>query len=70
MHMTLLGTLLALATRPLYSHHGMMHALEDQQLGGMLMLGMGGIVYLIGGLWLAGRLLHDTPADLSQRRDG
>ena len=57
MHMTLLGALLALAPRPLY-HHGASAALADQQLGGALMLSIGGVVYLAGGLWLAGKLLN------------
>lgn len=55
MHMTLLGALLALAPRPLFNHH---HAyagltpLEDQHLGGAVMLVVGGIAYLAGGLAL------------------
>jgi putative membrane protein len=50
MHMTLLGALLALGPRSLYSHaHG---SLSDQHLGGALMLLVGGSVYLAGGLWL------------------
>jgi putative membrane protein len=54
MHMTLLGALLALATRPLY-HHG---ALDDQHLGGAIMLLAGGTAYLLGGLWLTAGLLR------------
>lgn len=72
MHMTLLGALLALASRPLYPRH--LHpdgaagwlglsALQDQQLGGALMLLGGGTVYLAGGLVLAYGLLRE-------RRDG
>jgi putative membrane protein len=59
MHMTLLGALLALAPRPLYAHAG--HgpsALDDQHLGGAIMLGVGGVAYLAGGLWLSVRLLQ------------
>jgi putative membrane protein len=56
MHMTLLGTLLALATRPLYAHAA--HGLEDQQLGGVVMLLGGGLAYLAGGLALLARLLR------------
>jgi F-type H+-transporting ATPase subunit alpha len=41
MHMTLLGTLLALAERPLYPV-----LLADQRVGGLIMLGAGGIVFL------------------------
>jgi putative membrane protein len=61
MHMTLLGALLALAPRPLYehAHHSLgITALEDQNLGGVVMLGVGGAVYLIGGLLLMARLLR------------
>lgn len=61
MHMTLLGALIALAPRPLYDHAGS-HAvhsapgaltpLDDQHLGGAIMLLVGGVVYLAGGVWL------------------
>ncbi|WP_309696703.1 cytochrome c oxidase assembly protein [Sphingomonas sp. SORGH_AS_0870] len=57
MHMTLLGALIGLAPRPLYSHHGA-GALEDQQLAGVIMLLVGGIAYLCGGLAMLGRLLQ------------
>jgi putative membrane protein len=61
MHMTLLGALLALAPRPLYAHA--VHAsaiapLEDQQLGGAIMLLVGGVAYLAGGLGLGVVLLR------------
>ncbi|MDX6749779.1 cytochrome c oxidase assembly protein [Geminicoccaceae bacterium 1502E] len=62
MHMTLLGGLIALAPRPLYDHAGstgMLTPLEDQQLGGTLMLTAGGAVYLAGGLFLLARLLRE-----------
>jgi putative membrane protein len=61
MHMTLLGALLALAPRALYEHvHDLpgLSAIEDQNLGGVVMLGVGGTVYLIGGLALMARLLR------------
>ena len=65
MHMTLLGVLLMLAERPLYSHEGAaQHAaalLQDQQLGGMIMLLGGGVSYLLGGLYLLFRLLKLKP---------
>lgn len=69
MHMTLLGALLALASRPLYAHHHGadpfgLTALQEQQIGGMLMLGVGGLVYLCGGLFLVARMLRPTPATL------
>ena len=67
MHMTLLGALLALAPRPLYTHahthahdtHGTALApLDDQQLGGAIMLLVGGAAYLAGGLGLVVVLLR------------
>ena len=57
MHMTLLGVLLALATRPLYGH-----GVDDQQLGGVLMLAVGGTVYLAAALWLLAGLLRGRDA--------
>jgi putative membrane protein len=60
MHMTLLGALLALSPRPLYAHmHGFsgLTPIEDQHLGGAIMLIIGGVSYLVGGLWLATGLL-------------
>jgi putative membrane protein len=63
MHMTLLGVLLAGASRPLYAHPGAMTVfgltpLQDQQLGGVLMLAVGGAVYLGGALLLLAGLLR------------
>lgn len=62
MHMTLLGALLALPPRPLYHHphdgHSLLDPLEDQHLGGAIMLLVGGVVYLAGGLWLTRQLLE------------
>jgi putative membrane protein len=63
MHMTLLGVLIGLAPRPLY--HGMHHGhgldpLGDQQLGGVVMLVVGGASYLIGGLALLATLLREN----------
>jgi putative membrane protein len=61
MHMILLGTLLALAPRPLYHDGDALAAgalLVDQQLGGMLMLAGGGVPYLLGALWLVWGLLQ------------
>jgi putative membrane protein len=69
MHMTLLGVLLAGAARPLYAHHGsqpLALALQDQQLGGVLMLATGGVAYLAGALVLLAGLLRQRgtrPAD-------
>ena len=64
MHMTLLGALLALTPRALYVHAA--HApsssaltpLEDQHLGGAIMLVIGGVSYLAGGLWLTAGLVR------------
>jgi putative membrane protein len=62
MHMTLLGALLALSSRALYAHdHVGPAALDDQHLGGALML-LGGGAYLVGGLWLTARLLRSSKA--------
>ncbi|APX66755.1 cytochrome c oxidase assembly protein [Sphingomonas sp. gentR] len=57
MHMTLLGALIGLAPRPLYSHHDM-GALADQQMAGVVMLLVGGVAYLCGGLAMLARLLQ------------
>lgn len=61
MHMTLLGALLALAPRPLYeSVHAAtgMSALDDQHVGGAVMLVLGGATYLIAGVWLSWGLVR------------
>jgi putative membrane protein len=61
MHMTLLGALLALSPRPLYAHaegFGSLTPVEDQHLGGAIMLLVGGVSYLAGGLWLMVGLLR------------
>jgi putative membrane protein len=55
MHMTLLGALIALTPRVLYGHahhHGSLSPLVDQQVGGTIMLLVGGVAYLTGGLGL------------------
>lgn len=63
MHMTLLGALIGLAPRPIYPGHAHhtpfgLSELADQQVGGVIMLGIGGVVYLAGGLVLMGRVLR------------
>jgi putative membrane protein len=73
MHMTLLGALLALSPRPLYEHaHGVgalgLSPLDDQHLGGAVMLLVGGASYLIGGLVLVARLLREPDARLATPR--
>lgn len=70
MHMTLLGALLALAQRPLYPHlHGAsgLAPLEDQHLGGAIMLLVGGVSYLVGGLWLTAELLKSRALEAGER---
>jgi putative membrane protein len=67
MHMTLLGALLAFPPRALYAPESELAALaplQDQHLGGAIMLLVGGVVYLLGGLGLAARLLRgrESPA--------
>jgi len=62
-HMTLLGALLALSPRPLYGEGDVtcfglvLDATQDQQLGGVIMLCVGAVVYLIGGVSLVAQLL-------------
>jgi putative membrane protein len=71
MHMTLLGVLFTLANRPLFQHAAELapaNALADQQLGGAIMLIVGGASYLIGGLWLTARMLHVPSLALSERK--
>ena len=61
MHMTLLGALLALTPRVLYGHMGgtaALTALQDQHLGGAIMLLVGGAAYLAGGLYLTATLVR------------
>jgi putative membrane protein len=58
-HMTMLGAVLALTPRDLYSHGGA--ALADQQLGGAVMIATGTIAYLGAALWLARSLLNAHP---------
>ena len=71
MHMTLLGALLALTPRPLYAHmegFSALAAIDDQHLGGAIMLLIGGISYLLGGLYLTARLLRVPLAARVERR--
>jgi putative membrane protein len=73
-HMTLLGVLLALAPRALFDHdHGLDAALSplaDQELGGVVMLTVGGVAYLAGGLILLGELLRASLGAASPRGNG
>lgn len=74
-HMTLLGALLALSPRPLYGagevtcFGTVLSSGQDQQLGGVIMLLVGAVVYLAGGLVLVARLLHaPAPSILAAMR--
>lgn len=72
-HMTLLGALLALSPRPLYGAGDVtcfgivLEAGQDQQLGGVVMLAVGAIVYLAGGLSLVSGLLGGAGQESSPR---
>lgn len=74
MHMTLLGVLLGLAQTPIcrtWSANGPLFGLsilEDQQVGGTIMLAIGGSVYLAGGLVLVARVLRLPGGDLTERQ--
>jgi len=60
MHMTLLGALIILAPRDLYAAIcGRAPDLDAQQVGGLLMLGIGTPIYLVAGLALVGKALND-----------
>jgi len=70
MHMTLLGALLALSSRPLYAHTsgGGPAGLDDQHLGGAIMLLVGGLSYLAGGLGLSAALLKARARTVAERQ--
>lgn len=61
MHMTLLGALLALAPRPLYESVHLvpgLSAVDDQHVGGAVMLILGAASYLVAGVWLSWGLVR------------
>jgi putative membrane protein len=66
-HMTLLGVLLTLAPRPLYGRADVtcfgivLNAETDQQIGGVVMLLIGAISYLVGGVVVLSRILKAHP---------
>ena len=70
-HMTLLGALLSLASRPLYGTGDVtcfglvLDAGQDQALGGVVMLMIGAVVYLAGGVFLLSRLLSGRTGRLA-----
>ncbi len=67
MHMTLLGVLLTMSPRPLFGGDDVsclgvtMTASQDQQVGGIIMLLVGAVVYLAGGVALVARFLGAPP---------
>ncbi len=69
MHMTLLGVLLALSPRPLYASgtvtcFGLPLSAElDQQAGGVVMLLVGAVSYLVGGVALLAGILGPDAAE-------
>jgi len=73
-HMTLLGALLALSPRPLYGIGEVtcfgvaLDAGQDQQLGGVIMLAVGAMVYLLGGISLVARLLYARQLNTKPQR--
>jgi len=73
MHMTLLGALFALANRPLFAHapsaapSAVVDYVMDQQVGGVIMLLVGGASYLIGGLGLTAVALRRTSPGIVAR---
>ena len=72
MHMTLLGALFALARRPLFAHTASganLPPLTDQELGGVIMLLVGGASYLVGGLGLMALALRSPRPKSTARRE-
>jgi putative membrane protein len=67
MHMTLLGGLLTISSQPWYHHGTGGDALWDQQLGGVIMLSVGGLAYLGGALVVLARALNVAPDWRDQR---
>lgn len=73
MHMTLLGALLALSSRPLFGNGDVsclgltLSAAQDQQAGGVIMLLVGAVAYLAGGLALLAGTLN-RPLQNGERR--
>jgi putative membrane protein len=73
MHMTLLGTLITLAPRPLFAAAGVdclgvtLPPIVDQQLGGVIMLLVGAGSYLCGGLVLLSCLLRSNRPEVMRQ---
>ena len=71
MHMTLLGALIGLSPRVLYGDAhaiGGLDAIDDQHLGGAIMLLFGGVVYLAGGLSLMTEIVRTLAPATQERR--
>jgi putative membrane protein len=71
MHMTLLGALLIFAPRSVYGHAeavSVLTPIADQQLGGAIMVLVGGVSYLVGGIWLTAQLLKTTDGKVATAR--
>ena len=73
-HTTLLGALLSMADTPLYPVYRDVltkpwgfSALEDQQLGGLIMWVPGGVVYLAAALYLMLKLIRESAARVAER---
>ena len=65
LHSGTLGALLTFAPRPWYAPYGGeagLSALDDQQLGGLIMWAPGGLAYLVAGLALVAMWLTPRPA--------
>lgn len=75
-HMTLLGALLSLSTRPLFGggqvtcFGTVLDGSQDQQFGGIIMLLVGAVVYLAGGVFLVARLLSRGMGDVLPAQEG
>jgi putative membrane protein len=70
MHMTLLGALFALANRPIFhAASSGSSSVADQQLGGVIMLLVGGASYLLGGLWLTAIALRARNGPTARRQE-
>lgn len=71
LHTAALGVLLTLASKPWYTYQQTtlfgLSALEDQQLGGLIMWVPAGLVYLVAGLWLLGSWLQLRESTLNDR---
>ena len=65
LHTGLLGALLTFAPRPFYTFYGDLPPawgftlLEDQQLAGLFMWVVCGMIYMVVALWLIGAWLHE-----------